>query len=462
MSERVSVTLTTGSASPNSAGPRSARYFIVGQTQFGKDDGPQVVRSMVEYAQKYGARTGGSAMYDAAELFLDKAQAGELVVLRATGASSVKSTVSLDTGNIVVTAKYAGSYYDTWTAAYTTATKTLTLVKGSTTVTYSGATAAALEAAAAVDPDVDVTVTALPAGNVTATALASGADDYASVDWGDMLDLIPDSFGPGAVATPGVAYDTSGSDLAAHAKTNRRLALVTVAAGSSAATVVAAASTASSYTGADNTVLVWPSVKVSDGANGLKTVDPTAYAAALRAIAQRQYGIGVSPLQREIGARVTGITPELAVGTTDWETVNDAHVASIRTLALGTQLDGWDTLAPPSGNVNLYGAQFRDMVNAAAADCADVLERFVGRPASSAVLQQAASELSGQLEKFTPYLKPEYDANGRLLHPGFKVNVNNGPNPADNRITAVVSMRFVEYADFIDFTVAAYDAGATI
>lgn len=461
MSERVVVSLTTGSASPSNLGPRSARFFIVGQTQFGKDDGPAVVRSLSEYVAEYGARTGGAAMYDAAEMFLDRARAGELVVMRATGPSAVKSTITLDS-KITVTAKYAGAYYDAWTAAYTSSTTTLTIVKGSTTVNYVGATAAALEAAAAVDPDVDVSVTALPAGDVTATALASGADDYSNVVWATTLALIPDSFGPGAIATPGVAYGTTGSALASHAKNNRRLALIAESAATTAAGVVTAAGTASAYTGAENTVLVWPHVKVSDGANGVKTISPESYAAALRSIAQRQYGIGVSPLQREIGARVTGVTPEFSVGSTDWDTVNDAHVASVRTLALGTQLDGWETLAAPSGNVNLFGAQFRDMVNAAAADCSDVLERFVGRPGSSAVLAQAASELSGVLEDYTPYLSPEYDANGSLIHPGYKVIVDNGTNPADNRIRATVSMRFVEYADFVDFTIAAYDAGATI
>lgn len=468
MSERVSVTLTTGSASPAQAGPRSARFFIVGQTGLGPSDGPQVVRSMTEYVQKYGSRTSGSAMYDAAEMFLDRATAGELVVMRGAGPSAVKATVSLSTGAIVPTARNVGAAYNSVTVAYTTATKTITVDKtaiGGSVVTYGGAsitTAAELQTAANVDPDVSFVVSSLPGGNVTATALASGTDDFANIVWATTIALIPDSFGPGAIAAPGVAYTTVGSALASHAKTNRRLALVTAAAGTSAAGAVSAIGTVAAYTGAENTVLVWPWVKVSDGGTGLKTVDPTSYAASLRSIAQRQYGVGVSPIQREIGARVTGVTPEFAVGTADWTTVNNAHVASIRTLALGTQLDGWQTTAPPSGNSNLYDAQFRDMTNAAAADCSDVLERFVGRPASSAVLAQAASELSGALEKFTPYLKPAFDSNGKQIHPGYKVVVNGGANPADNRISATVSLRFVEYADFIDFTVASYDAGSTI
>ena len=46
--------------------------------------------------------------------------------------------------------------------------------------------AAQLQAAASVDPDVTVTVSSLPA-NVAATNLASGADDYANVNWTTVL-----------------------------------------------------------------------------------------------------------------------------------------------------------------------------------------------------------------------------------------------------------------------------------
>ena len=81
---------------------------------------------------------------------------------------------------------------------------TLTLVKGRT-VTYSagaGGTAAQLQAAASVDPDVTVTVSSLPAGNVAATNLASGADDYANVNWTTVLGKVTPAVGPAASPHP--------------------------------------------------------------------------------------------------------------------------------------------------------------------------------------------------------------------------------------------------------------------
>ena len=86
----------------------------------------------------------------------------------------------------------------------------------------------------------------------------------------------------------------------------------------------------------------------------------------------------------------------------------------------------------------------------------------MGREASAAVLSQCASELSGVLDGYAQWLKPEYDASGALVHKGYKVAVSNGTNPADSRITAAVSLRFLEYANYVDFTVSTADAGASI
>ena len=460
MSERVSVTLTTGSASPASSGPASGRYFIAGQTGLGSATDPTVIRSLAEYVAKYGPRTGGTAMYDAAEVFLDRANAGELVVMRATGPSAVKATITLDS-KITVTARNPGASYNGWTAQFATSGNTLTIVKGATTAVYQGTTAALLEAAAAVDPDVTVTVTSLPAGNFGPTALASGTDDYANVVWATTLALIPDSLGPGAVATPGVPFGTSGSALASHAKTNRRLALVSAAAGVSRTTMVSNMTTIAAYTGAENTVAVYPWVKVSDGGTGKKPVDPVSFAAAARAIAHNVYGAGQSPLVSEVCARITGVEAEYALSTADWTALDAVHCATIRPMTSGLRLYGWQTAASP-GNPNLWDAQFRDIVNAVAADCSTVLERFLGRPGTSPVLGQALAEVSGAVAAYSEWLKPDVTATGRVNHPGYRVTVSNGPNPADNRISASVSLRLAEYADFIDFTVAAYDAGAVI
>jgi hypothetical protein len=113
----------------------SGRYFIVGQTQKGSTT-PTIIRSMREYIAEFGARTGGSAMYDAAELAL-RSGVAELVVTRATGTTPVRASVSIDTGKIVVTAKDFGAFANAFTAEWVDATDTLNVVTDVGTETYS-------------------------------------------------------------------------------------------------------------------------------------------------------------------------------------------------------------------------------------------------------------------------------------------------------------------------------------
>jgi len=452
MAERITVTTGTAAGGSPTGGPRVARYIIAGQTQFGPVSGPVVVTNMAEYAAKFGARTGGANMYDAAEFFFAD-NGGELVVQRASGPSAVLSTVTLDS-KITVTSRHPGAYYDAITATYTTATTTLTLVKPSGTVTYTGATAAALQAAASQDPDVTVTVSALPSGNFGPTALASGADDYGNVSWSTVLAKISAGFGPGAVATPGVT--ASNAALAAHATAMRRLALLSVPQGQAAATTItaqgniaAADKQAASYVG------FWG--YVPDGTGGLKVIDGVTYAATVRAKAQRVYGEGTSALLRAAHRLVTGFTPLADVDDATHTSLNTAGVITARSLANGVGIDVWATAAGVNNNSRLTGAQFRDMVDAVIDEGARVLDPWVGRPASPLELSAAAAALSGVCNRFRPWLTDNGD-----LDPGYKVSVTNGANIADNRISATVSLRFRESVDFVDFTIIPASADQTI
>ena len=133
MADRITITTGTVAGLTAPAGPRAARFIVAGQTQFGPTDAPRIVRNLRDYANTYGARSGGVDMYDAAETFFN-CGGSELVVQRAFGPSAVNATIVLDTNKITVTSKAPGSYYNAWTAAYTSASKTLTIVKGSKTV----------------------------------------------------------------------------------------------------------------------------------------------------------------------------------------------------------------------------------------------------------------------------------------------------------------------------------------
>lgn len=463
MADRITITTGTVAGLTAPAGPRAARFIVAGQTQFGPTDAPRIVRNLRDYANTYGARSGGVDMYDAAETFFN-AGGSELVVQRAYGPSAVLATIALDTNKITVTSRAPGAYYHAITAAFTASSCTLTLVKplpsgGTKTVTYSagsGGTAADLAAKASIDPDVTVTVSSLPSGNVSATALATGADDYANVVWATVLARVGPAAGPGAVAVPGV--NGAAAALHAHAASFRRLALLTPVQTDAAATVITAQG---SITAANQSyaTFVYPWVKVPDGAGGLKVVDGVSFAAGLRAVTMRTFGVGDSPLRRAAHqlARGAAATPLTEVDDTTHTSLLAAGVATIRSLPSAVGLDVWATAAGVGGNTKLQEAIFRDMVNAIADECARALDQFIGRAAKPAVLTEAQGVLAGVLENYRPWL-----VDNGITDPGYKVAVSAGSDVSDNRITAVVSVRFSEEIGFVDFTVNVASADQTI
>ena len=453
MADRITVTTGTVAGLQSPAGPRAARFIIAGQTQFGPTDAPRVVRNLRDYLNTYGARSGGVDMYDAAETFF-ACGGGELVVQRAFGATPVNATVTLDS-KITVAARWPGAYYNAWTAQYTTASTTLTIVKGSRTVTYVGATAAALQAAASVDPDVIVTVSSLPVANFGPTALATGNDDFANVNWTTVLGKVTPAVGPGVIAAPGV--NGAAAALASHAASNRRIALLTPLQNATSATVISAQG-AITAAHKQYATYVYPWVTVPDGTGGRKTIDGVGFAAGLRAVTQRTYGIGDSPLRRSahILAAGAGAQPLTEVDDSTHTSLLSAGVATIRTLPNAVGLDVWATAEGVGANTRLTEAIYRDMVNAIADDAARVLDQFIGRPATSQVLAAATSAIKGVIEgSYLAYL-----VGGEGV--GYKVAVSNGVDVSDNRISAVVSLKFAEEIGFVDLVINAASADQSI
>jgi hypothetical protein len=464
VSDRVTSTISTSPSSPAPAGPTSGRFMIVGQTSEGSGTTPAIVKSISEYTSLFGSRTGGAAMYDAAQLAL-RCGASEVVVARATGPNPVKATASLDTGKIVVTAKNPGAFANTWTAAWTSASSELTVVCGSATEVYSGATSAALILNAASSNRITVTSSGtLPSGNISAVTLGTGTDDFASVVWATQLAKLSPDLGSGSVAIPGLAFGTVGQAIATHCVTNKRHGIVTAASGATVATLIAAATTIKGYNDAEYLDLVGPWVTVPDGAGSTKTVDPAAFLGALRANAHR-VSPGASAAAEVYARAVVDVTPEYQVSSTDWATLNSARVSTIRTVGAYTRLYTYTMVKAPGGNNNLIGGQYRDLINAVVVGAETILESYTNAMASPARLAQAAGEITAILQPYSDsgYLRSRRSADGKLvIDPGYRVEVSTGAAPADNRITALVSLRMEESVDFVDLIVAVGDATVTL
>ncbi len=405
MSDRVTTTISTSPSAPAVPGDKSGRFFIVGQTQKGPSTAPTVITSLAQYESVYGSRTVGPAMYDSAQLAF-RCGASEIVVQRAVGPTPVNATISLDSGKIVVTAKNPGAFANGWTAAWTASGTTLTIVAGSVTETYVGATSAALILAASVSQIITVTSSGtLPSSNVSATALATGDDDFANVVWASMLALLSPDLGPGAVAIPGLAYGTVGQAIATHCASAKRHGFVTAAAGASVSTLTSARTTIAAYTNSEYLDLVAPWVVVPDGAGATKTIDPTAFAAGVRATAKR-VSAGESPHRRWLHPPVR---------------VRDGR-------GTGRQREPARRPVP--------GPHQRHRV------------RRGGDPG-------VRDELPGQSRPSGPGRWPP----GRALRP---LLLSTGSAPADNIIEATISLRLAESIDFVTLVLAVGDATASL
>lgn len=436
--------------------------MIVGQTQKGSATKPGIITRMDQYESIFGLRTVGPAMYDAAQLAF-KAGASEVVVQRAVGPNPVKATASLDTGKIVVTAKDPGAFANGWTAAWTSASSTLTIVAGSVTETFEGATAAALLLATVQSKLVTVTSSGtLPASNVASTALAAGTDDFGNVVWANELAKLSPDLGSGSVAIPGLAHGAVGQAIATHCAATRRHGVVTAAQGSTVAQLISARSTIAGYTSSEFLDLVAPWVEVSDGAGGIKVIDPSGFLAGLRSAAHR-VSPGRSAVSVDFARSIVGVNPEYQINSADWASLNTAHVSVIRQVNGYTRLYSYNMTVAPGGNGNLIGGQYRDLVNAIAVDAEDILESETGNPASAARLAGLAGRLAAMLTPYSgEYLKPLTAADGSLVDPGFKVAVSTGVSPADNHIEAKISLRLGESIDFVDLVIAVGDATASL
>jgi hypothetical protein len=457
MSARVTVSTQAIASPPPGVVVDSGQAFIVGQTQRGPAHVPTRIFGLADFRAVFGERSGGTDLYDVvASAF--KEGLGSAYILRAVGPAPVAATVSLDSSKIVVTAKEYGAFANGWTAAYTTATKTITIVKGTTTVTYAGTDAASLEAAAAVDPDVDVTVSSLPSGNVNATALASGTDDYSNAVVATSLAFLDADLGDGAVVWPGKVSSATSAALQTHCADTNRLGILSVAAATSQANAIAAAA---AVTDGENLVLAWPHVTVSTNAGDL-TIEPTGLVLGARARAHAAEGPQASPI-RDIYGRaqwVTGVEDDTTAA--EWTSLNNGAVSVIRTSNGSLRLYGWKTIDAPDGVTNLQGAQFRDVINRVAVGCQQIADSFVGRTIDGK--GQALGEFRGQLVGFLSEMKSAFYEGSD--DPGYVVDVGSGVNStaslATGEIAAAVGVRLAPTAEFVTIEITATDAAGAI
>lgn len=438
---------------------REARFFVAGVTERGPVGEAVRCRSLADFEAVFGGAVSYSNLHEHMRVFW--AEGGyEAYVSRIVGPDPVNALISLDSGKLVVTAKNPGAFANGWTAAYTSASKTLTVVTDTATETYAGTDLATLLTATEDSATVDVSSSGtLPSSNVTATALATGDDDRGDITSDeaiDALDVFVPGLGSGAVAIPGWTADQLGDELIAWAAETKRVALLATARTDDLAAAQVDAEAAADEEG--NGGLFWPWLLTPSGA----TISPESAVAGLRARVIRNAGPWVAPAGGNGVLAYISDTDQKATRAEVDAAHDDSGVSVVTIVSGGPRLYGWRSLA---GTNDLRYLHYRDTLNMIAYQVEEALEPYVYAPMTGALAQNAAGTCMGVLEPLVSggALFPMVDDDGNTIDPGFQVTVSTTTGEAGEGILEpAIAVRIVAAAELILVPITKVAVGATL
>lgn len=469
---KVSTATRSGPSAPLRAA--SGQFFVVGLAERGPTDRASLVRGIADFETIYGNRPSYGFLYDSVKTFFDEG-GDQAYVARVVGDAATVGTITLkDTTPVTPadTLKFDAANAGAWSSNLSVIvadgaladTKRIQVLLGAEVVEDWNNIASPADAATKFTNSPYVAVTDL--GSVTAApdnlpangtfTLTAGADDRAAVvaaDYTAALDLFTESLGDGAVSIPGIGT-TVHAGLVAHAKANRRIALLSAA----QTAIVTDLQTAAGAVNADVAGLFAPWVLISDGAGGTRACPPEGYVAGVRNRAHTQVGPWRVPAGNIAIARsVIGLQTEFTKSESD--TLDASRVSVIRRVANSVRLYGWRSLSSDESN---YGyLSIRDLLNRLVVESELRLEDYVFSPIDGKGQLQSAinAEITGIVEPIRQAggLFERLDAKGNLVDPGYLVETGNTVNSeaslANNEVRARLSVRPSPTAAMVSLTI---------
>lgn len=477
----VVVTTATRSGPTGSVRAPSGQYFAIGITERGPVNEPVKINSMGDYRRIFGDRVSYGTLYDDLAAYFE-AGGTQAYVLRVVGAAATGGTLSLKDGAAVtpvdtvrVDAASAGAWSTRVTVEVAAGTngvdsrKIIVRLDGQVVELYDNLTSISdMVTRFAKSPYVRLTDLGSPTAApdnlpavIGATPLSAGGDDRAAVNatrLEEQLPLMKIGYGDGAVAAPGFGQSMH-SALIEHARTHRRIALLSAARGASVDDLISLGLSLGSIQGAEYGGLFAGHLQVSDGAGGVRVISPEGYVAAARAKAHD----GAGPWQPAAGEGsvtpyILGVDGEFS--RDDHERLDAARVNPIRLIANRVRLYGWRSL---STNESDYGSlTVADTLNRLVNECELRLEPFVFRTIDGRgqLLSQMQGILIGVLEPIRAaggiYERTD-DATGEVVDFGYSVdvsrNINTPESIARNEVRANVAARLSPNAATITLTI---------
>ena len=442
----------------------SGQFFVAGQAERGSTTEATLLLGFADFEEYFGNRVTYSHLSDTVKTFFEEG-GSKCYAVRVVGPDATSASVTLDDSSsdetLTVTAANPGVWgADIDVVVSGTTTKTIAVVyDGETKDSFTGTTIAELLESAAGSKWVTITnegstnVNPLPANGTF--SLTGGDDDRSNItatEYTDSLEKFVISLGDGSVAIPGVGT-TVHAGLIAHAKDNRRIALLD----HSETATIANLKTASDAVNSEYAGLFAPWVQIST-TSGLRYIPPVGYIAAVRNRAHSESG----PFRAAAGAIavarfVTGLKYEYT--RTEGDDLNDHKVNAIRVINNSVRNYGWRSLSDDTDNYSLLTG--RDLLNRLVTESEKRLEQFVFQTIDGR--GQLLSSINGTIVGIVePYrqaggLFEKFDADGNLVDPGYLVEtgttVNTLDNLANNEVKARLSVRISPSAALISVTI---------
>ena len=486
------VTITTAvRTGPTSTTVRaSSQAFFVGLAQRGPSDEAVLVTSLAEFEETFGEYVTYAYLHPTVQTFFEEGGT-QCYIARVVGPAATTATNLLNVGGvggancIRLEANGPGDWAHNLTIEVVAsgATRNILLRYNGTLVASTGLKATtdalvnAINSSAIASKYMSATkltngmpevsaATAFGAGTFT-----DGADDRTdnTVDtsftaFSAALSLFNDSFGPGAVSCP--ETHAVNAALIAHANANNRIAICHLA--EAATGITAAAAALAAETGSEHAALYYPWVYVPTEIAGVtKLIPPDGLAAGKRALAHNQTG----PQQPYAGlisaARfVSGV--EVDVSRTLGDSLDVDYVNAIRIIANTVRIYGARSLSLDTENFRFITTQdtVNSVVSEANASVEDLIFAVVdGRGGLFSSIEGRLTAICERM-KAIGALYEAYDANGKLIDPGYSVkcdtSINTTAQLAGGTVKAQLGIRVSPIGDKIEVTIVKSNLTSTV
>jgi len=439
----------------------TSTLFIAGVTEKGPEGDAKLITSVADYNAIYGGYTSAGYVHESVQMFFEEggsrayvsrvipsdavsasctvadASAGTVVTLIASGEGTWPHSGALTVGVIQPTAgsTFRLRIYSDGDLVYTTpicTTKT-ELVDEINNSTVAALYVTAVAGASSLIPQVTVS-------NLNFTGGSNGTT-VTDADVETALEAFIPTLGPGAVAAPGFYTQTVYEALIDHAKANNRIALLGFDKDDTVNDVLSVTSNYEDRDGAEGAAWFYPWVKIPRG-NLTISVPCEGYVAAKRAAVHNKLGSWHAYAGLKSEARfVSGV--QTTISSTQADALDLVYINPIRII---------------NGSVRIYGARSAstDTLNFRYINSREVLNDNIDKAqvglealvfsvidGRRSLFGEVAAVLINVLDPISKAggLFELYNSDGKLLDPGYVIQVNDAINPISQLATGVVKAK---------------------